>query len=201
MSDANKNRSSEVFASIYYSLFNSYRSFLPNSSTLSLAVKHLKIVDSITTSLFSNIIKGVDRNPINGKKKGGIKMPTMISALEDVPSLVRCSSAATHDHTFLKQLKLVKDSFVVFDKAYNDYLQYLQWTKNDIYFVTRQKDNAVYKGVKEFDLSDTTSDAVLKDERIHVEKKTTLLIQEVLLIGIAINKRCTSLYQTTSCLV
>ncbi len=171
LSDANRNRSSEVFASIYYGLFDTYRSFLSDSSPLSLPVKHLKIVDSTTISLFGDILKGVGRNPINGKKKGGIKMHTMINALEDVPCLVRFSSAATHDHTFLKELGLEKGSFVVFDKAYNDYLQYLQWTENDIYFVTRQKDNAVYRGIEEFDLSDTTSDAVLKDERISVQKK------------------------------
>lgn len=175
LSDANKNRSSEVFAKIYYGLFNEYRSFLSDSSPLSLPVKHLKIVDSTTISLFGDILKGAGRNPINGKKKGGIKMHTMINALEDVPCLVRFSSAATHDHTFLKELDLEKGSFVVFDKAYNDYLQYLQWTENGIYFVTRQKDNAVYKGIKEFDLSDTTSDAVLKDERISVQKKETTL--------------------------
>jgi len=171
LSDANKNRSSSVFASIYYSLYSKYASFLSDSSPLSLPVKHLKIVDSTTISLFSDILKGVGRNPINGKKKGGIKMHTMINALEDVPCLVRFSSAATHDHTFLKELNLEKGSFVVFDKAYNDYLQYLQWTRDDIYFVTRQKDNAVYTSIEEFDLSDATSDAVLKDERISVQKK------------------------------
>jgi len=171
LSDANKNRSSEVFASIYYDLFNTYRSFLSDSSPLSLPVKHLKIVDSTTISLFSDILKGVGRNPINGKKKGGIKIHTMINALEDVPCLVRFSSAATHDHTFLKDLNLEKGSFVVFDKAYNDYLQYLQWTKDDIFFVTRQKHNAVYTSIEEFNLSDSTSDAVLKDQRIKVQKK------------------------------
>ena len=170
LSDANKKRSSAAFASIYYSLFKKYCSFLSDSSSLSLPVKHLKIVDSTTISLFSDILKGVGRNPITGKKKGGIKMHTMINALEDVPCLVRFSSAATHDHVFLKDLNLEKGSFVVFDKAYNDYLQYLQWTQDDIYFVTRQKDNAVYTSIQEFDLSDTTSNAVLKDERISVEK-------------------------------
>ena len=170
LSDANKNRSSSVFASIYYSLYSKYGLFLSDSSPLSLPVKDLKIVDSTTISLFSDILKGVGRNPINGKKKGGIKMHTMIHALDDVPCLVRFSSAATHDHTFLKELNLEKGSFVVFDKAYNDYLQYLQWTQDDIYFVTRQKDNAVYKSIEEFDLSDSTSDAVLKDERIVVQK-------------------------------
>lgn len=171
LSDANKNRSSEVFANIYYSLFDRYRSFLSDSSPLSLPIRNLKIVDSTTISLFSDILKGVGRNPINGKRKGGIKMHTMINALEDVPCLVRFTSAAAHDHTFLKELDLKKGSFVVFDKAYNDYGQYLQWTADDIYFVTRQKENAVYTGIEEFDLSDTTGDAVLKDERISVQKQ------------------------------
>lgn len=170
LSDANKKRSSEVFGAIYTNLFKRYASFLSDSSPLSPPVKNLKIVDSTTITLFSDILKGVGRNPINGKKKGGIKMHTMINALEDVPCLVRFSSAATHDHTFLKELNLEKYSFIVFDKAYNDYLQYLEWTLNDIYFVTRQKDNAVYKSIKEFDLADKTSDAVLKDELILVEK-------------------------------
>lgn len=180
LSDANKKRSAQVFASIYYSLYNRYAPFLSDSSPLSSPIKHLKIVDSTTISLFSDILKGVGRNPVNGKKKGGIKMHTMINALEDVPCLVRFSSAATHDHTFLKDLNLEKGSFVVFDKAYNDYLQYLEWTDDDIYFVTRQKENAVYKTIGEFDLADTTSDAVLKDEVISVQKKgTTLTLRRI----------------------
>jgi len=170
LSDANKKRSSEVFGRIYSKLFQRYAPFLSDSSKLKPPVKNLKIVDSTTISLFSDILKGVGRTPLTGKKKGGIKIHTMINALEDVPCLIRFSDAATHDHTFLKDLDLKKGSFVVFDKAYNDYLQYLQWTLDDIYFVTRQKDNAVYKSIKEFDLSNKTSDAVLKDELIIVEK-------------------------------
>ncbi|MEN1785213.1 MAG: DUF4372 domain-containing protein [Bacteroidota bacterium] len=129
LSDANRKRDSRVFAHVYYGLFEKYRSFLSDSSPLSPPVKHLQIVDSTTISLFSDILKGVGRNPINGKRKGGIKVHTMINAMEDVPCLVRFSSAATHDHTFLKELELKKGSFVVFDKAYNDYGQYAQWTQ------------------------------------------------------------------------
>jgi hypothetical protein len=180
ISDANKNRSSDVFADVYHTLYTRYAPFLSDSSTLKPPVKNLKIVDSSTISLFTNILKGVGRNPINGKKKGGIKIHTMINAMEDVPCLIRFSNAATHDHTFLKELKLEKDSFVVFDKAYTDYQQYLQWTLDDVYFVTRQKDNAVYKSIKEFDLDDKTSDAVLKDELIEVVKnKKSIEIRRV----------------------
>ena len=71
----------------------------------------------------------------------------------------------------LKNLNLKKGSFVVFDKAYNDYQQYFEWTNEDIYFVTRQKENAAYKSVEEFDLEDSTPGSIFKDEVITVQKK------------------------------
>ena len=198
LSDANSKRESNVFAEIYNELFKKYRLFLSDSSPLSPPIKHLKIVDSTTISLFSDILKGVGRNPITGKKKGGIKMHTMINALEDVPCLVRFSSAATHDHTFLKDLKLERGFFVVFDKAYNDYRQYLQWINEDVYFVTRQKDNAVDTSVEEFELSDTTSNAILKDERIMINKGKKTSNYDVLPTGTMKKKNSTCLYPIIS---
>jgi len=180
LSDANANRSSEVFATIYYALLGRYGKDLSDSSTLRLPVKRLQIVDSTTISLFSDILKGVGRNPINGRKKGGIKMHTMINAMEDVPCLVRFSSAATHDHTFLKDLELKKGSFVVFDKAYTDYKQYFEWSRQDIYFVTRQKDNAVYNSMNEFDPQEQTPNDILKDEMVTVEKnRQTITLRRI----------------------
>lgn len=171
LSDANKRRSSAVFADMYHSLYKRYRMFLSDSSPATPAVKDLKIVDSSTITLFSDILKGVGRNPHSGKKKGGIKMHTMINALEDVPCLVKFSSAATHDHTFLKELGLKKGSYVVFDKGYVDYEQYQQWDIDGIYFVTRQKDNARYTSLEEFDIPDTIDDGVLKDEKVELLDK------------------------------
>lgn len=168
LSDANKRRSSAVFADIYHLLYKRYQRFLSDSRIYEPAVKDLKIVDSSTITLFSDILKGVGRNPLNGKKKGGIKMHTMINAMEDVPCLIKFSNAATHDHTFLKDLELKKGSYVVFDKGYVDYGQYQRWTLEDIYFVTRQKDNARYTSLEEFDIPDTVDDAVLKDEKIEL---------------------------------
>ena len=171
LSDANKRRSSEVFADIYYGLYRRYSKFLSDSRIKEPAIKDLFIVDSSTISLFSDILQGVGRNRLNGKKKGGIKMHTMINAMEDVPCLVKYSSAATHDHTFLKELNLKKGSYVVFDKGYLDYQQYSQWTLEDVFFVTRQKDNAVYTSIDEFGIDDKVADGVLKDERIELTKK------------------------------
>lgn len=145
ISDANKKRKSEVFSDIYTGLYKKYRKIISDSRFKSSAFGNLQIVNSTTISLFSEILKGVGRNPLTGKKKGGIKMHTMINASEDVPTLVRFSSAVTHDHTFLKELELKKGSIVVFDKGYNDYNQYLQWNLEGVSFVTRQKENAVWQ--------------------------------------------------------
>ena len=48
------------------------------------------------------IFKGVGRHPKNGKKKGGIKVHTVIHANEGVPSDIRFTSAATNDSFMLK---------------------------------------------------------------------------------------------------
>jgi hypothetical protein len=170
ISDANRKRSSKVFSDIYFGLYNRYRRIITDSRLKDTVLNNLKIVDSTTISLFSDILKGVGRNPINGKKKGGIKLHTMINATEDVPCLVRFSSAATHDHTFLKELELKKGSIVVFDKGYTDYSHYLRWTLESVYFVTRQKENAVYESLQEFDIPDNIDKGIIRDEKIQVAK-------------------------------
>ena len=43
-------------------------------------------------------------------------------------------------------VRLNADSIVAMDRAYNDYRQFARWTGQGVYFVTRMKDNAVYRG-------------------------------------------------------
>ena len=45
----------------------------------------------------TGIFKGVGRHPKTGKKKGGIKVHTVIHANEGVPSDIKFTSAATND--------------------------------------------------------------------------------------------------------
>lgn len=171
LSDANARRSSNVFKDIYFNLYKSYRGVLSDSQYKNDTIKHLQIVDSTTISLFGDILRGAGRNPIDGKKKGGIKMHTMINSNEDVPCLVRFTSAATHDHKFLPHLNLIPGSIVVFDRGYNDYSQFFKWTAEGVYFVTRIKNNAVYTSKEEFEIAENIDSGVLKDEKIQLEKK------------------------------
>ncbi len=166
-SEANQRRSSKVFGDIYMSVYRRHVSDLADSRLCDADMRRLYIMDSTTISLFKDILKGVGRNPKEGKKKGGIKAHTIIKASENVPCLIRYSEAARHDHMFLDEvLNLAAGSIITFDKGYVDYAQYEAFTQNSIWYVTRLKDNAVYNAREEFDIPDDTDTGVLKDEEI-----------------------------------
>lgn len=91
----------------------------------------------------------VGRNPKNGKKKGGIKVHTVVNADEIVPSLVWFSEVKTHDHKFLEKLQCDENTIYVFDKGYNDYKAFEHFTSRKTGFVTRIKDNASYRKIED----------------------------------------------------
>jgi len=62
-----------------------------------------------------------------------------------MPSFVRITEAKRHDRTVARKFTLNRGSIVAFDRAYNDYKLFGQWTENGVFFVTRLKDNAVYE--------------------------------------------------------
>jgi hypothetical protein len=166
-SEANQRRSSKVFGEIYMDVYRRHASSLADSRLSDADMKRLYIMDSTTISLFKDILKGVGRNPKEGKKKGGIKAHTIIKADENVPYLIRYSEAVRHDHTFLKEVHhLPKGSIITFDKGYVDYAQYEQFTSCSIWYVTRLKDNALYQARLEYEIPDEADSGVLKDEGI-----------------------------------
>jgi hypothetical protein len=165
--EANQRRSSQVFGDIYMDVYSRHASVLADSRLSDADLRRLYIMDSTTISLFKDILKGVGRNPKEGRKKGGIKAHTIIKASENVPCLIRYSEAARHDHMFLEEvLSLAPGSIITFDKGYVDYAQYEEFTQNSIWYVTRLKDNALYEARKEFDIPDDADSGVLKDEEV-----------------------------------
>lgn len=171
LSDANKKRDVLVFENIYHGLLKQYGGFLSDSRIKSVINKQVKIFDSTTVSLFKAILEGVGRNSKTGKKKGGIKVHTVINADEIVPSLVWFSEAKKHDHEFLDKLKCDENTIYVFDKGYNDYKAFAHFTAHKTGFVTRIKDNASYINIEELDIGEHIHSGVLKDEIIELDVK------------------------------
>ncbi len=113
-------------------------------------MKRLRIIDSTTVSLFSNIIfKGAGRHPLFGKKKGGVKMHTVIYANEGVPSDVRFTSAATHDSFMLKHDTLNDGKIIAMDRAYINYDKFEQLSQRGVIYVTKMKKSLNYTVLEE----------------------------------------------------
>ena len=149
-SDGLRNRPHAFFEDLYFSLVKKYQSFLSDSRTYGLTFKEVLLIDSTTIRLFSDILKGVGRNPKgDGKKKGGLKVHMLIDAVQSVGRFVKITAAKVHDKNFLKSLELISHSMIVFDRAYNYYHQFALWTDQQVYFVTRLKKNAVYTVVEQ----------------------------------------------------
>jgi len=171
-SDGLRNRPHKFFEDLYFSLVKKYQSFLSDSRTYGLTFREVLLIDSTTIRLFSDILKGVGRNPKgDGKKKGGLKVHMLIDAIQSVGRFIKVTAAKVHDQNFLKTLELVSHSMVVFDKAYNYYHQFALWTQKDVYFVTRMKKNAVYTviEVKRTHYRKKGQAKVIKDEIIELE--------------------------------
>ena len=143
--DGLRNRDNKFFEDVYFSLVRHYQSFLSDSRTFGLTFKEVLLIDSTTIRLFSDILKGVGRDPKHdGKKKGGLKVHMLIDAVQSVGRFIKITEAKVHDKNFLKELELISYSMVVFDRAYNYYNQFALWTEKSVFFVTRIKKNAVY---------------------------------------------------------
>ncbi len=171
LGDANQRRDAEVFGKIYHKLLAKYGHVFSDSRIKDVIDKQIEIFDSTTISLFKDILQCVGRNPQNGKKKGGIKVHTIINVDQTVPKMVWFSEAAKNDHMLLEKLKMDSNTIYVFDKGYNDYKAFKKFTENQTGFVTRIKDNAVYEIIEQNTLEENIHSGVIEDTIIEVTVK------------------------------
>ena len=172
--DGLRGRDNAFFEAVYFMLLEYFRPILSVSRIDKTSFSKLFIFDSSTIRLFSDIMKGVGRNPKNeGKKKGGLKVHMMIDAHSDTPEFVKISEAKRHDKNFPKYLNLAAHSMIVFDRAYSHYLQFARWTERSINFVCRLKKNAVYTVQEVLFAQELKKDepGVLCEEHIHLSYK------------------------------
>lgn len=185
--DGLRNRDNEIFKAFYFELIKHFKPLLSVSRIEKVSFEQFYIFDSTTIRLFSDIMKGVGRNPKDdGKKKGGLKVHMLIDGHADCATYARISEAKMHDKNFLQYLRLPAHSMIVFDRAYNHYLQFAKWTEQKVNFVCRLKQNAVYEVVEVlFSQTLTPKQAgVLKEEHIHLKynegnQKKTLCLRKV----------------------
>ena len=148
LSDANARLSEKFFEEVYHNLYEANKEKLTSDSRRNGTeewIKRLRIIDSTTISLFSNaIFKGVGRHPKTGRKKGGIKVHSVIHANEGVHCDVKFTSAATNDSFMLAPNHFRHDEIVALDRAYINYAKFEALTERNVVYVTKMKKNLVY---------------------------------------------------------
>ena len=166
LSDGNKQRPASVFKNIYMHLYQKYKPSLSDSTLPKSILNQLYLMDSTVFGLFKAILKTSGRYSLDGKRKGGIKKNTIIEGNSLMPCFIQFNAAADNDQQIYKALNLPSGSYIVFDKGYNNYAQFATFTKNKIYFVTRQKENALYSSQYECLHDAETPESILKEETI-----------------------------------
>lgn len=163
LSDGNKQRPSDTFKAVYEGLYKKYKPSLSDSTLPKVVLQKLFLLDATVFGLFKAILKTSGRYAANGKKKGGIKKNTVIEAASLMPSFIQFDAAASSDQNIYKSLKLPQGSYVVFDKGYNNYRQFDAFSQSGIFFITRQKENAVFIDVVECLHDESSSNNILKE--------------------------------------
>ena len=146
LSYANEHRPAALFQDLFYTSLNRFRQqeglgarkgkFRFKNKLLSL--------DSTTISLCLELFPWAKFR----RAKGGVKAHVLLDHDDYQPSFVLVTEAKTSDVRVAQNLDLNPDSIVAFDRGYNDYALFGDWTQRGVFFVTRLKDNAAYEVVE-----------------------------------------------------
>lgn len=81
--------------------------------------------------------------------KGAVKLHLLLDHDGYLPEFAHITEGNVHEINIARTLDLPKESIVAMDKAYIDYELLGKWTRKGVYFVTRLKDNADIRVLKD----------------------------------------------------
>jgi Domain of unknown function (DUF4372)/Transposase DDE domain len=183
LSYANRNRPASLYEELFWTMMQRFR----QNDHLGARKREFRFknkllsLDSTTISLCLNLFPWAQFR----RAKGGVKVHVLLDHDDYMPSYVYISSAKRHDRTVARGFSpLNRGSIVAFDRAYNDYKLFGQWTENGVFFVTRLKDNAVYEVVEEGDIPKNRSilfDQIIRLTGVKAEEKCPYLLRRIVI--------------------
>ncbi len=180
LSYANRHRPAALFEELFWTMAYRFRQNggLGRRKTKFRFKNKLLSLDSTTISLCLSLFPWAQFR----RAKGGVKVHVLLDHDDYMPSFALITEAKRHDRTVARRFRLKPGSIVAFDRAYNDYVLFSQWTENGIFFVTRQKENAVYEVVEERDIPQyrsILSDQIIRFTGVKAEEKCPHLLRRV----------------------
>lgn len=168
MSNGNRNRNYQIFEDLYYRLLAYYKTSLlqgKDSKVIDEVKKYsIKIVDATIMSVSLSLFSWAKYRTA----KGGIKAHVSFDANLMVPDIVNITQAKLSDRRGVDNFHYPKDTIVVDDRGYFDCMLFRTRINDGNWFVTRLKDNILYKSVRELNLPEDKDQHIMKDEIIHL---------------------------------
>ncbi len=180
LSYANQHRPSALFEDLFWSLLQRFRDkgqLGPRQHKFRFKNKLLSL-DSTTVSLCLSLFPWAKFR----RAKGGVKTHVLLDHDDYMPSFVLITEAKRHDSKILRFLPLAAGSIIIMDRAYNVYEQFAAWIAQGVYFVTRMKENAVYKVVKRRrtpQRRNILSDEIIRLTGVHAQAKCPDLLRRI----------------------
>lgn len=166
LSDANANRSYQIFEGLFYHLLTRCKNLTPKHK---FRFKNpLYTIDASTIDLCLSVFPWAKFRTT----KGAIKLHCLYDHSGALPTFLTVTDGKKHDVQVVKDdsFALLPDSIVSIDKAYIDYKWLNSLDAQGVWFVTRAKTNINYLVVGQHPIS---GKGVLSDERISLQGHLT----------------------------
>src|SRR2546421_10341955 len=147
LSYANEHRPAKLYEDLFYTALNRFR----DEEGLGQRKKKFRFknkllsLDSTTISLCLKLFPWAKFR----RAKGGVKAHVLLDHDDYLPRYVLITEAKRSDVKIADAFTLNPGSIVAMDRGYNDYGLFFKWTTEEVYFVTRLKDNAAYEVVED----------------------------------------------------
>jgi len=177
LSYANQHRPWELYQQVFFTLLGRCRSEVVGHKKFRFKNK-LVSLDSSVIDLCVTLFDWAKFR----RTKGAIKLHLLLDHDGYLPSFAVITEGRVSDVKVAHTLRLDPGTIVVYDRGYNDYLLFGQWTNRGVYFVTRMKDKAIYE--VEEDRVVPQHSPILKDQIIRLtgtkaEEKCPFLLRRI----------------------
>ncbi|HBA56133.1 MAG TPA: IS4 family transposase [Syntrophorhabdus aromaticivorans] len=159
LSYANEHRPWELYQRVFFNLYESCRKQMQGRKKFRFKNK-LVSLDATVIDLCLSMYDWAKFR----RTKGAVKLHLVLDHDGYLPSFAVITDGKSHEVKVAYMIKFDPGTIVVDDRGYNDYHLFAKWTSEEVFFVTRQKDNAIYTVIEERAVPKNRS--VLKDEII-----------------------------------
>ena len=174
---ANEHRPWELYQKVFFTLLGRCRNQVVGKKNFRFKNKLVSLDSSVIDLCLSLYDWAKFR-----RTKGAIKLHLILDHDGYLPSFAVITEGKVSDVKVAHTLKFDPGTIVVYDRGYNDYLLFGNWTDQGIFFVTRMKDNAVFEVLEEKPIPmhrNILKDQVIRLTGLKAEERCPYLLRRV----------------------